>query len=175
MPNYTKHGKDFFPLTEEEFIKRMNTGYFVEPSHRAYAILLYYTGVRKTEALRAKREQFRIAEDRIYFDVGPRLKGGLHTAPLPILKTKPFYEELEQQIKETEPNGRVFKFSSKTAYNIIDRAFGKYPHYLRLTKITMLFRKGFTIDQVRTWTGHKELGSLTPYVGFGNVEKIAEG
>jgi hypothetical protein len=38
----------------------------------------------------------------------------------------------------------------------------------------MLFRKGYTIDQVRTWTGHKEIGSLTPYVGFANVERMAE-
>jgi len=174
MPNYTKHSKDFFPLTQEEFIKFMNEGRFIRPEHRAYAILLYYTGVRASEGLRAKKEQFIITSRKIYFDVGQRLKNGLHTAPLPILRTREFIEELVNQINETKTSERVFKFCRKTGYNIIDRAFDKYPHYLRLTKITMLFRKGFTIDQVRTWTGHKELGSLTPYVGFANVEEMAE-
>lgn len=174
MPHYRKHGKDFFPLTEQGFIKQMNEGHFVMHSHRAYAILLYYTGVRKMEALRALKEQFQIKPDRIYFDVGKRLKNGLHTAPLPILRAREFVEEFVSYIESCEPNKRVFSFCPRTAYRIIDRAFGKYPHYFRLTKITMLFRKGFTIDQVRTWTGHKELGSLTPYVGFGNVEKMAE-
>lgn len=174
MPWYRKHGKDFFPLTEADFIEAMNNGYFAENLHRAYAVLLYHTGVRKMEALRARKEQFQFNNEGLHFDVGRRLKKGLHTAPLPILKTKPFYDELAEAIKNTPPGERVFPFSHGTAYNIIDRAFDKYPHFMRLTKITMLFRKGFTIDQVRTWTGHKELGSLTPYVGFANVEEMAK-
>ena len=173
MPNYTKHDKVFFPLTEHEFIGRMNGGHFASPKHKGLIALLYHTGVRISEALRAKKEQFQIGEDRIHFDVGPRLKHGLHTAPLPILFIKPFSEEIINCIEHTDKTERIWPYCRKTGYNIVDRVF-TYPHYFRLTKITMLFRKGFTIDQVRTWTGHKALGSLTPYVGFGNVEKMAE-
>lgn len=174
MPNYSKHSKDFFPLEEHDFITTVNSGHFVTRKHKAFVVLLYHTGVRVTEGLRAKKEQFIIQKDRIYFDVGARLKGGLHTAPLPILKEKPLYEELVYAIENTNPGQRVFPFCRTTAWNIVNRAFDKYPHYFRLTKITMLFRKKFTIDQVRTWTGHKQIGSLTPYVGFGNVEDMAK-
>jgi integrase len=173
MPWYRRHGKDFFPMTEEEFIKKMDTGYFLHSSHRIYVIILYYTGVRKMEALRALRKQFRITEDKIYFDVGTRLKKGLHTAPLPMLKNKKYIDELEAYLKTKDTDEKLFNFSPSTAFRIVDRAFDKYPHYFRLTKITLLFRKGFTIDQVRSWTGHKALGSLTPYVGYSNVEDMA--
>lgn len=173
MPYYTKHGKDFFPLSEAEFIEKMNSGHFVERKHKGLIVLLYHTGVRISEALRSKKEQFRIGKDRIHFDVGPRLKRGLHTAPLPILFEKPLTEEILWCIQHTNANQRVWTYCRKTGYNIVDRVF-TYPHYFRMTKITMLFRKGFTIDQVRTWTGHKALGSLSPYVGFANVEKMAE-
>lgn len=151
----------------------MKTGHFVNANHRAYAILLYYTGVRKMEALRAKKEQFNTSPTTLYFDVGQRLKKGLHTAPLPIKKDRPFVDELVDVIRDTKLGDKVFKFSPKTAYLIIDRGFGKYPHYLRMTKITMLFRKRFTIDQVRSWSGHKEIGSLNSYVGYANVEEMA--
>jgi len=174
MPHYSRHEKDLFAFSEHDFIKGMNTGKFVERKHKGFVALLYHTGVRKWEALRAKKEQFSIDKDRIHFDVGPRLKNGLHTAPLPILFEKPFTEEIVWSIKNTNAGQRVWPYSKKTGYNIVDRAFDKYPHYFRLNKITTLFRKGFTIDQVRTWTGHKALGSLTPYVGFANVERMAE-
>ena len=173
MPNYTKNPKDFFPLTERQFITGFNQGHFVNRKHKGFIALLYHTGVRVSEALRATREQFQLDKDRIRFDVGPRLKHGLQTAPLPILYIKPFSEEIVFAIDHTQEGKRVFPYCRKTGYNIVARVF-TYPHYFRLTKISMLFRKGYTIDQVRTWTGHKEIGSLTPYVGFANVEKMAE-
>lgn len=174
MPRNKRHTKEWFPLTEQDFIYNMNNGNFVEEEHKAFVTLLYHTGIRISEGLRSIREQFKLTPTKIYFDVGQRLKHGLHTPPLPIIKEKPFFEILYTIINKTEKGNRVFPYCRKTGYNIIDRAFDTYPHYFRLTKITMLFRKGFTIDQVRSWTGHKSLNSLNPYVGFSNVEKMAE-
>lgn len=174
MPNYTKHNKNLFPLTEENFKEGMDTGHFTQDRHRALAALLFYSGVRITEVLRARKEQFKITEDRIYFDVGQRLKRGLVTPPLPILKDHFYVSEICQAVEDTRPGAKVFPYCRATGYNIIDRAFKTYPHHFRLTKITMLLRKGFTIDLVRSWTGHKQIGSLNAYVGFGNLEKLAE-
>ena len=173
MPHYRKHGKDFFPLSESDFIKGMKKGTFFKRDHKGFVALLYHTGIRKMEALRATKEQFKLEKGTIYFDVGPRLKRGLHTAPLNIPLRKPFADEIWWCVENTKPDRRVWPYSAKTGYNIVARVF-KYPHHLRLTRITKLFRAGFTVDQVRSWTGHKTLTALTPYVGYSNVKKMGE-
>jgi hypothetical protein len=47
-------------MTDKDFIDGMVNGKFVQESHRAYCVLLYYSAVRKSEARRALREQFRL-------------------------------------------------------------------------------------------------------------------
>ena len=90
MPNYSKQGKIMIPLTQEQFIKGMNEGKFAREKHRGLAALLYYTGIRVSEGLRAKKEQFSLQENRIYFEVGKRLKHGANTPPL-IISLKNLY------------------------------------------------------------------------------------
>lgn len=171
MGRYTKRGKEWFPLTEKEFLEGMKT--IKRYRHRAYVALLYHTGVRKKEALRVRKEQFRLIDKVIYFEVGQRLKGGLHTAPLPIPLTKPYAGELWKAVCYTRKGQRVFPYCSKTGYTIVARVF-KYPHYLRLTRLTNLFRAGYTIDQVRSWSGHKSLASLEPYVGYSKLDEMGK-
>lgn len=166
MPHYRKHGKILKPMTEEMFAKAMTSGHFAQEEYKAYPVLLYYSAVRKWEALRPTKDQFTIApaDNVIFFDVGPRLKkirrrkkgklisekkyqeiferrkASITTPPLPLPLHAPFMDELVKRIEACEsPKEPIFTFSPKTAYNIMDRAFNAYPHYTRLSRITFFF------------------------------------
>jgi integrase len=163
MPNYSREGKQEIPMSFSQFREGMETGHFLQPSHRAFAVLLFYYGVRKTEARRALKEQFSIQNGLLFFNVGQRLKHSKETDPLPIPVNAPYIDLLVRQIDRTPKLGRVFDFSDKTAYNIIARVW-HYPHHFRLTRITGFFEDGRTITQVKNWTG-LSLQALDYYAG----------
>lgn len=151
----------------------MKTGRFDKPKHKALVALYYYSGVRKTEATRALKEQFRKQSDLIIFDVGVRLKHGKHTPPLVIPMSAPYANYIWAAVEHTAPGARVFPYCPRTAYNVVHRAF-KYPHYFRLSRITNFFSEGYTITQVKSWTG-LTLTSLDFYVGIVDVNKMGIG
>jgi len=172
MPHYRKHGKVLHPIEDEEFIRGMETGHFCAPKHRGFCALLYYTAIRKGEALRAKRENFQCVNEQIVFDVGKRLKYGIHTPPLNIPLSAPFAKDIWDAIKNTKSNERVFPYCDKTAYNIVSRVF-KYPHLFRLSRITRFFSDGWNIAQVRSWTG-LSLQALNYYLGLVDIKRMGE-
>jgi integrase len=175
---YTKEGKILTPITEQDFSEGMNNGKFVEPKHRAYCVLLFYSAVRKMEALRTVKEQFQISRDTIFWDVLKRLKHGMTTPALPLPLDAPFMDELKEAIEDTEQGERVFPYCPRTGYNIVSRAF-KYPHLFRLTRITWFFSPhpelgrpgGFSIAEVRNWTG-LSLKALDYYVGLVQLKEM---
>jgi hypothetical protein len=201
MPWYRKHGKILKIITDKEFNEKMQTGDFKSPDHKPYPVLLYYSAVRKTEAHRSIKEQYEINEQQnaLMFDVGPRLKklrlkrkgkplaestikelykkkkASMTTPPIPLPLDAPHMNTLLNAIDKAEPGQPIFKFSSKTAYNIIDRVFA-YPHLFRLSRITWFFMphpeaqrpRGFSIPEVRNWTG-LSLAALDYYIGLADV------
>jgi integrase len=171
-PNYKREGKIQNPLTDQDFQDGMEHGKFVEPQHRAYCILLYYSAVRKCEALKATREQFQLTKAAVMFDVGQRLKHSKTTPALRIPLKAPYVSELKTTVESTHPTHRVFPYSPKTGYNIVRRAF-KYPHLFRLSRITNFFLDGWTIAQVRSWTG-LSLYSLNYYVGIVDIARMGD-
>ena len=148
-PWYRREGKIQQPLTDKDFSEGMEHGEFLQQKHRAFCVLLYYSGVRKKEALRAKKEQFKITPNEIIFSVGKRLKHGIETPELPLPLEAPYMYELLEAVGKTKPGERVFPFSDKTGYNIVRRAF-KYPHLFRLSRITNFFLEGWNIPQVHS-------------------------
>lgn len=178
MPNYLRFGKVLVPLSEKEFIEGMVKGHFCDLRHKGFVALLYHTGVRKGEALRAVKEQFSLHNNTIHFDVLKRLKHGKITPPLPIPLSKPFSEEIWRCVEDTKPHQKVWSYSSKTGFNIVARVF-KYPHHMRLTKITNLAAhrdaegKRFTLAQLQNWTG-LSLGALNFYIGLVDISEMAE-
>jgi len=172
MPNYSKQGKIMIPLTPEQFIKGMSEGKFAREKHRGLAALLYYTGIRISEGLRAKKEQFSLQENRIYFEVGKRLKHGATTPPLIISLKRRHAGKIWEAAEETRSRERVWPYCRRTGYSIIARVWS-YPHHLRLTRITDLFSKGYTIPEVKTYTG-LTLPALDFYIGVVAIEKMAE-
>lgn len=176
MPHYRKYGKIVTPISEEEFKKGIVGGHFVKRKHKGYCVLLHYSAVRKMEALRVSEQQFRIMTDRIIFDVGERMKKQKswfkETPALTLPLEAPFMEELKYAVDHTRTEERVFPYSAKTAYNIVSRVF-KYPHLFRLSRITQFFLEGWTIPQVRAWTG-LSLNALEYYVGLVDTIKMGE-
>ena len=173
MPNYTREGKLTTPITDKEFLEGMKKGKFVKAEHKAYIVLLYYSAVRRQEALNATRESFQVTKKDIVFDVGKRLKHGLHTPPLKIPRSLPYAETLATQILETEKGQKVFGFCGRTAYRVVRRVFF-YPHFFRLSRITNFFLQGWTIAQVRSWTG-LTLVALNYYIGLVDIDKMSRG
>ena len=172
MPHYRKRGKIEIPLSPEEFEKGMKYGKFIKENHKGFAALLFYSGVRKTEALRAVKKQFSFVKGVIFFDVGKRLKHGKVTSTLRIPIEKPFAEYIWKSIEQVKKdNKRIWPYSKKTAYNIIARVW-YYPHHLRLTRITDILEKK-NIVAAKSWTG-LTLQSLEYYVGLIEMKEIAE-
>jgi len=159
-------------LSDEEFKEGMQTGTFKKPKHRGFVTLLFYSGVRKSEALRVVKEQFQLRGNQIIFNVGRRLKHGLETPPLNIPLDAAYAQEIWSCIENTRDRQRVWPYCKKTGYNIVDRVF-KYPHYFRLSRITNFFLEGWTIAQVKSWTG-LTLKALDYYVGLVDVMKMGE-
>ena len=173
MPNYTKNGKILAPMTDEEFAQGMETGYFVEEYHKAFVVLLFYTGVRCAEALRVVKQQFTLTKENIIFSVLKRLKHGIETPPLTLPQKLPYIQYLLQLIQKPEgEHMKLFDFCPKTAYNIVSRVF-HYPHFFRLSRITNFFAEGYSIAQVRTWTG-LTLKSLDFYIGLVDIKTMGE-
>lgn len=172
MPNYSKAGKIMIPLTHEQFVEGMEEGKFVLEKHRGLAALLYYTGIRISEGLRAKKEQFSLQNDAVYFDVQKRLKHGITTAPLKILQSRPFANLIWQAVEDTKARQRVFPFCRMTGYNIIARVWF-YPHHLRLTRFTELAQK-YSVAQLKSWSG-LTLVALDYYMGVVDIDAMAEG
>lgn len=172
----------------------MEKGTFIEEAHRSYPVLLYYSAVRKTEALRTTREDFTVTKRKIIWDVGPRLKKLRHrqkgielteeqyqellakkrnlitTPALPMPLDAPYMDLLKQRILATPPGERLWPYSPKTAYNIVARAY-KYPHLFRLSRITNFFEDGWTVAQVRNWTG-LSLAALNYYIGVVDIQRM---
>jgi hypothetical protein len=80
--------------------------------------------------------------------------------------------ELEDAVLDTKKGQRVFPYGSSTGYRIVRRAF-KYPHYFRLSLITKFFQQGYTITEVRSWTG-LSLKALDYYVGLVAIDKMGK-
>ena len=172
MPHYRKHGKIQIPLSDQEFIAGMTTGKFCSRKHKGFVALLFYSAVRKSEALKATKEQFTVTHGQLYFDVGTRLKGSMTTGPLNIPVDAPYVEEILWAVEQTEQGRRVWPYSKKTGYNIVARAF-KYPHWFRLSRITRFFLAEWSIAEVRSWTG-LSLKALDYYVGLVSVQRMGE-
>jgi len=171
MPHYRIEGKLTEPMSDRDFIDGMEHGKFVQESHRAYCVLLYYSAVRKSEARRALKEQFRLTPKFLVFEVKRRLKHGIETPPLKIPVKAPYVDSLVSQIEKTPEAGLVFNFSDKTAYNAVRRVY-HYPHFFRLSRITSFFAEGWSIAQVKNWTG-LSLAALEYYVGLVDIDKMA--
>jgi len=160
-------------MTDEQFSKGMREGHFVKvPDHKGFCTFLYYTAARCSEALKMQREQFRMEPNNLFIDIGERLKRSQKTSELKIPLDTPFIDTVIDSFIGKKQDQRVWSYCRKTGYNIVHRVF-YYPHYFRLSRITRFFAEGFTIAQVKNWTG-LTLDALNYYVGRVDISKMGE-
>ena len=159
-------------MYDDEFILLMKAKDFVLEEHKALIVFLYLTGVRISEALVIKRKQFKRTANKLYIDIGVRLKGSKITPALPVSLKAPYVQNIILTYENLDPEALVFPYCRKTGYNIAKRFIG-YPHYFRMNRITRFFMDGFTIPEVKSWTG-LTIVALNYYIGKANTEKMGD-
>jgi len=171
MPNYKEKLTNI--ISDQEFVEGMGKGKFAKtPKHQGLNVFLYYTAARLSEGLNMKREQFRLRSNVLFVDIGIRLKHSKTTPPLEIPLNVPYAEYLVDSVLETSKGEKVFPYCRKTGYNIVNRVFS-YPHHYRLSRITWFFLQGFTIAQVKSWTG-LTLKALDYYIGLVSITEMGQ-
>jgi len=129
MPAYNKK------ITRQMNYEEFERGLIDLPEDRqAFLSILYFAGVRVSEALALTSNDITCTPDTIYIQFF-RLKGSKQTDPTPIPKT-PYTNWVCFQ------EGRLFPWCRKTGYNIVHRAFeGFYPHFFRLNRFIKISEK----------------------------------
>jgi len=102
------HGKIQRPLTDQEFKEAIEHGEFKKERHKAYCVLLFYSGTRKGEAARAVKEQFTLAETSIIWEVGPRFKKAKYLKTCPNCQDRNstkalFCKKCAEDLSQVEP------------------------------------------------------------------------
>ena len=95
---------------------------------QAFLNVLYFAGVRVSEALALSSNDITCTPNTIYIQFF-RLKGSKQTDPTPIPRTKYTNWLCAQE-------GKLFPWCRKTGYNIVHRAYpGFYPHFFRQNRV----------------------------------------
>lgn len=157
-----------------EFQKAIETS-MMNPVYKAYAILLYWLGCRRSEPLFILKENIEETEDALYIDitVNPdvpysRLKDGLAAGPVEVPLNLYGVTLVRDVWRFTSKGARIFRFSDKTGYRIIKRLLpGKSPHWLRHNRITKLRKKRdrgeITTDNIKSFTGIRRDSTIERY------------
>lgn len=154
----------------------------LKPKYQAYAILIYYTGIRVSEALRLTKESFSLDSKYLYIEIGIREKTirkqkdgsyslGKRTKPLPLALDQPHLDILLKRVKYTRKGKRVFPFSRVTALrHITDSGLG-YNHLSRLTAITAFLKAGRSIADIVNWFG-VSVQTVNSYIGSIDIKEM---
>lgn len=166
-PKY-KDGKQLVQLEFKEFREAMeNRKNFVKPLRdRAWLSLLYWTGVRKIEALNTRKEDYKV-QDEILIINAPPVKGGFRLE-LEINVNLPYVDLIIQLVNRTKKGKRVFKMNPWTGWKIIKRVFPKkYPHFFRLNRATRFLDDPDTsTTEMLSWFGWRSIRTIDRYIGY---------
>jgi len=190
-----KHGKQKDIMSVEEFREKLEKS-SLSLEKKAYLVLLWHTGVRKSEAYERVKKDVLITESHVIVDFHKRKKGGEEVPPLKIprnfygvneylvpyllkpkrLKPKSLYtyETMDGRLfintKKVKDHWLFSHISSVTAWRLVKKVFGEkyYPHYLRLRKLSKIGkdRQRGTIMHLKAVSGIKSLRALEAYLGI---------
>lgn len=160
-----KFGKQKKTLEPEAFAEIMLKGTFKKHTHRAFLVLLYYSGCRVSEPLPLTPEDFEIKDNILYVDCLAS-KHGVERPPYDLPLQLPHMEWLYTVLKKTKKGRRVFPFTRQTGWNIIKRVMPEhYPHYFRLNRVVNMLDQGKPKNKIRIWFGWKQWTTVENYLG----------
>ena len=172
-----KFGKQKKTLEPEAFAEIMLKGSFKKIIHKAFLVLLYYTGARVSEILNLKWEDFEIKDNILYVDCLAS-KHGVDRPPYDLPLQLPHMKWVYTVLKKRKKGLGPFTFTRQTAWNIIKRVMPKhYPHYFRLNRAVQMLAQGKPKDKVRIWFGWKQWKTIENYFGISlkATEGLSEG
>lgn len=160
-----KYGKQKAIMTAENFKEKLEISQLIM-EHKAFLVLLWHSGARKSEVYERTKDDIEITDTHVMVDFYQRKKHGDTVPPLKIprrfygveeyllpymLKPKRMrqktiytYETSEGKLiirsNRIEAKWLFPHVSSATAWRICKKVLGKefYPHYLRLRKLSKI-------------------------------------
>jgi hypothetical protein len=132
------------------------------------------------EITKVQKEDMIWDQDFLHIKV-PAFKHGERAGPLKIKRTNPGLDLVFQQYEKIKPKHPVWPIKKSTAYNIITRALGICPHWLRHNFISSKQRNlagtPSEVDEtIQSWTGIRSRATLDNYrlKIQKDIDKIAE-
>lgn len=159
MPKYKK--KITRPMDYEEFKPAIDG--LEDIRDRAFMTVLFFTGVRISEARALTPNDITCTKETIYLQIY-RLKGSKQTDPLEIPRVDALHYLCGL---EEDP----FPFSRMTGYRIVKRCFPTlYPHYFRMNRVTKTLDKHGVVAVQNTFG--LSLNSIESYIGKMDIKRV---
>ncbi len=161
-----KHGKPNEEINLETFKRKLERSK-LRLRYKAYAVLLYWIGCRRSEPLQILKEHVTEKDGALFIEI-PALKGGERGGPVELSSSLYGVDFVEKVWKKTRKKRKLFPFCSMTGYRVIKSLFPKKtPHWLRHNRVTKLRRKIdgdlLTLDDVKSFTGIKSDSTIQHY------------
>lgn len=200
-PHRYKYGK------QEELLSFQDIQERVEASRKdlsleslAYFWLLYYTGVRKSEAYERTIEDGEITDSLFIIDFHQRKKHGAQVPALKLPRSFPGVDVLCEQLlwaQKRKPSKKLIIYSPEKgrketqrvraqwlfphinrtwADQIVKRVLGKeyYPHFLRLNRLTEIGSdESASLTRLKSFSGIKSIKAMEAYLGVTEKEQDA--
>jgi integrase len=190
-----KYGKQKAIMSVEEFKEKLEAAN-IKLEQKAFLILLWHSGVRKSEAYELVKEDIEITDTHVIVDFHQRKKHGENVPPLKIprrfygveqdlipylykpnrvrLKTLYTYETCQGKLlthsKKAEDRWLFPHIGSTTAWRMCKRVLGPefYAHYFRLRKLSKIGmnREKGSITHLKAISGIKSVRALEAYIGY---------
>jgi len=174
-----KHGKPNEEITLAELREKLKEKR-LSVRRKAYVILLYWLGCRRSEPLVLRKEDIEEYDGSLFISIhyrrdkeGNPIKfsrgkkgqcGGSVELNLKLWGA----DKIREVWQKTKKKRKVFPFSDSTAYRIVKKLWPKRsPHWLRYQRVTKLRRKRdlnlLSIDEIKSFTGIRRDSTIEGY------------
>jgi len=165
LPKYND-GKPNEEISLQTLKKRLDRAHLAM-RYKAYLILLYWIGCRRSEPLDITKKDV-TEKNGSLFIVIPAFKGGERAGPVEISLAYYGLDTVKQVWIKTRKGRKLFPFCSRTGYRKFKKLFPKKtPHWLRHNRLTKLRRKRdlgeITTDDIKSFTGIKSDSTIEHY------------
>lgn len=162
-----KHGKPNKEISIPEFINYLKNAKFLKLSHKAWFVLVYWIGCRRTEPLNIVKEDITEKDNILFLEI-PAKKDGERGGKIELPMHLPGMEIVKKRWMATRKKRRLFPFETSTSWRIIKRIDETLsPHWFRhnrLTKFRRLLDQGkISKDDIKSFTGIKSDRTIENY------------